>query len=192
VSGYNAAFLDVSELHRLGFRALGDNPQIHRTVVFVDCSLVSLGDHVRIDPYCVISAKEGVEIGKYVHVSSHCALLGQSRIVLEDYSGVSAGSRLLSSTDDFSGAHLAGPGIPAEFRQVRSAEIRLGRFGVIGAGSVVMPGVSIGEGTAVGAMSFVNRSLEPWGMYAGIPARRIGDRKKGLLALEEKLRNSQP
>jgi len=47
-----------------------------------------------------------------------------------------------------------------------------------------MPGVNIGEGCSVGAMSLVNKSIEPWGIYFGVPARRIKERKKNILELE--------
>ena len=47
-----------------------------------------------------------------------------------------------------------------------------------------MPGVVIGEGSAIGALSLVNKEIEPWGIYAGIPVRKINDRKQNLLKLE--------
>jgi acetyltransferase-like isoleucine patch superfamily enzyme len=34
-------------------------------------------------------------------------------------------------------------------------------------------------------MSFVKHDLQPWGIYAGIPVKRVKERKKRLLALEE-------
>ena len=41
--------------------------------------------------------------------------------------------------------------------------------------------------TDTGSMSLINRSTEPWGVYAGIPARRLKERKRDLLELEKKL-----
>jgi len=46
--------------------------------------------------------------------------------------------------------------------------------------------VNIAEGCAVGAMSLVNRTTKAWGVYVGNPARRVKERKKDLLELEEK------
>ncbi len=50
-----------------------------------------------------------------------------------------------------------------------------------------MPALTIGEGTAVGSMSLVTKDLEEWGIYAGIPCRRIKERRKDLIALEKKV-----
>jgi acetyltransferase-like isoleucine patch superfamily enzyme len=47
----------------------------------------------------------------------------------------------------------------------------------IGAKSVIMP-VTIGEGAVIGAGSFVNKDLDPWGIYVGSPAKKIGERPK--------------
>ncbi|WP_245150942.1 acyltransferase [Pseudomonas fluorescens] len=47
-----------------------------------------------------------------------------------------------------------------------------------------MPGVTIKEGCSVGAMALVTKSTDPWGIYAGIPAVRMKERKQGLLDLE--------
>ncbi|EOS48748.1 hypothetical protein C810_00250 [Lachnospiraceae bacterium A2] len=47
------------------------------------------------------------------------------------------------------------------------------------------PGVSLGEGSAVGAMSLVKESVEPWTVAAGIPAKPIKPRGKRILELEK-------
>jgi galactoside O-acetyltransferase len=53
---------------------------------------------------------------------------------------------------------------------------------------VILPGVTIGEGASVGALTLVNRSLDPFTIYAGIPARRLRDRSKAFLELETQWR----
>jgi dTDP-4-amino-4,6-dideoxy-D-glucose acyltransferase len=156
--------------------------------VLVDCSCITLGDHVRIDPFCVLSATGGVEIGDYVHLGSHCTLSGGGRAVLEDFSCLSHGMKLFLSRDDFSGAAMTNASVPSGLRNVITGDVRIKRHVVVGAGSVIMPDVTIGEGCAVGALSFVEASLDAWGIYAGVPARRIRDRQRDLLSLEAKLR----
>jgi galactoside O-acetyltransferase len=47
-----------------------------------------------------------------------------------------------------------------------------------------MPAVSIGEGTAVGALSFVAKSLDQWSIYFGSPARKVGQRADRAATLE--------
>jgi carbonic anhydrase/acetyltransferase-like protein (isoleucine patch superfamily) len=183
----NESFLTEAQLQQLGFAKFGRNVLVHPLAVLVDCAGICLGDHVRIDPFCVLSAKGGVEIGSYTHIGSNCTLSGAGRLVLEDFSCLSHGVKLFSSRDDFSGETMTNSSVPAELRNVLHGDLRIGRHVVVGAGTVIMPGVTIGEGCAVGALSFVEGTLEPWGIYAGIPARRIRERKKDLLALEAAL-----
>lgn len=52
--------------------------------------------------------------------------------------------------------------------------------------SIVLPGVSLAEGTSVGALSVVRKNTEPWSVYLGNPAKKIKNRKKDLLDLEKK------
>jgi acetyltransferase-like isoleucine patch superfamily enzyme len=54
----------------------------------------------------------------------------------------------------------------------------------VGSGTVIMPGVELGEGAAVGALSFVRRSVPAFKIVAGNPLRVLGDRGRELLDLE--------
>jgi acetyltransferase-like isoleucine patch superfamily enzyme len=48
----------------------------------------------------------------------------------------------------------------------------------IGIRAVVMPGVTLGRGSVIAANATVTRDTEPWGVYAGSPARKIGERRQ--------------
>ena len=48
-----------------------------------------------------------------------------------------------------------------------------------------MSGVILAEGTSIGAMSLVRKSTEEWSIYLGNPAKKIMNRKKDLLKLEQ-------
>ena len=52
--------------------------------------------------------------------------------------------------------------------------LNVGNDVYIGANCVIMP-VTVGEGAIIGAGSFVNKDLDPWGIYAGSPAKKIGE-----------------
>jgi len=54
-----------------------------------------------------------------------------------------------------------------------SAPIRIGDGARISTGSVVLPGVTVGEGAAVGAQSLVKHDCEPHTLYVGSPARAL-------------------
>jgi len=49
----------------------------------------------------------------------------------------------------------------------------------LGAGTVITAGVTIGRGGIVGANAVVTNDIPPYEIWAGVPARKIGDRKAG-------------
>jgi galactoside O-acetyltransferase len=61
----------------------------------------------------------------------------------------------------------------------------------VGSASTIVGPSVLGEGSSVGAMSLITKDIDPWGIYAGVPAKRIREREKTLLQLEKKLLASQ-
>ncbi|MES2495513.1 MAG: acyltransferase [Pseudomonadota bacterium] len=187
----NAAFLTPEDLAELDFAFLGDNVLIHSTCVLVNCQRMSIGDGVRIDPFCVLSAGESLAIGDYVHIAGHCVLMGAAAISLGDFAGLSHGVKILSASDDFVGGSLIGPSIPDAFRSVDARPVALDRHVVIGAGSLVLPGSTLGEGATIGSLSLVKGQVEPWTVSAGSPARKVRDRDRaGVIDAEKRFRQS--
>ena len=93
--------------------------------------------------------------------------------------------------DDYSRNTLTNPTIPSEFKNITRGTVLISKHVLIGTGSIVFPNLTIGEGCAIGVMSLVNKSLDPWGIYAGIPAKRIKERSKKLLILEKNFHEKQ-
>lgn len=179
------AFLQRQELEGMGFQHLGEDVRISTRAAIYGASHISVGDHSRIDDFCVLSAGAGgIEIGRNVHIAVFCSLIGAGQITMEDFSGLSSRVTIYSSNDDYSGDHLTNPAVPAIYTNVTSAPVRLGRHVIIGAGTIILPGVTLHDGGAVGAQSLVTRDCEEFAVYAGVPAKRIRDRSRKLLALE--------
>ncbi|MBT2188111.1 acyltransferase [Sphingobium nicotianae] len=190
MTDHNAAYLDADAIGRLGFAEVGDDVRIHATAVVANCEAISIGSNVRIDAFTVLSAGTSITIADHVHIGSHCSLVGSEAIEIADFCGISHGTRIFSASDDYSGHALTGPTVPAEFRQITSGPVRLGRHVIIGSNTIVLPAVDIGEGAAIGAMSLVTKSLQGWTVYAGCPAIAIGTRSKALLEKAEAFRKS--
>lgn len=186
---FSPGFYTETELRRFGFQSVGDDVQISRNCTIIGMANIEIGNHVRIDGYCSLFATGSgkIRIGSHIHIGSYCSLSGGEGIVMEDFSGLSQGVRVYSRTDDYSGAWLTNPTVPADYTGVIGGPVRLGRHVVIGAGTVILPDVDVGEGAAVGALSLVRKSLEPWGIYFGSPAKKIRTRSKRLLDLESQL-----
>lgn len=105
---------------------------------------------------------------------------------MEDFTTLSSHSLIYAISNDYSGLSLACPMAPERFRPADiSAPVRLEKYALVGCMSVILPGVTVGEGCSVGAMSLCNKDLKPWGMYVGTPARRIRERNKQLLTFAQ-------
>lgn len=178
-----SSFYSRDELQEIGFESIGDDVLVSRKASIYGAENISLGNHVRIDDFCVVSGN--IKTGNYVHIAVYtCLFGGDVGIELADFTTVSSRCAIYAKSDDYSGTALANPMIPMEYNHVISGKVMLEKYVLIGTGSTVLPGVMIHEGTSVGSMSLVNRSLDSWGMYVGIPCRRIKDRKKDLLDKE--------
>jgi len=101
--------------------------------------------------------------------------------------GLSQGVKIYSKTDDYTGKHMTNPMVPERYTGVTGGTVTIGRHGIIGSGSVILPKVTVGEGSSVGALSLVTKSLDPWGVYFGCPVKRLKGRSKGLLELEAQM-----
>jgi acetyltransferase-like isoleucine patch superfamily enzyme len=83
---------------------------------------------------------------------------------------------------------MTNPTVPEELAGVTSAPVTVGRHAIIGAAAVILPGVTIGTGAAVGAQSLVRRDVADFTIVGGVPARILGERSRRLLELEQRLR----
>ena len=180
-----SSFYDVHELKRIGFQNIGTNVLISKKTSIYSPELISIGNNVRIDDYCILSGN--ISIGSHIHISAYSALYGKYGITLEDFTTISGRNIIYSASDDYSGEYMTNPMIPEQYTNVSGGEVTIKKHSIIGAGCITMPNLTIGEGTAIGAMSFVNCSTDPWSIYVGIPAKKIKKRRRDLLRLEKEL-----
>lgn len=184
--------LDRKGVEALGFKSTGENVQISDKASFYGASRIVLGSNVRIDDFCVLSAGvQGIHIGNYVHIGVYSCLIGAEKICLSDFCNISSKVSLYSSNDDYSGASMTNPTVPSEYTHVQHAEVFLGKHVIVGSGSVILPGVILAQGVAIGALSLVDKSCKEFGIYAGRPARLIKSRKRDLLVMEQQMHDSK-
>lgn len=181
------AHLTRDTIEHMGFAAVGRNVMLSDKASFYNCAKISIGDNVRIDDFVVLAAGVGgIQIGQNVHIAVGSSLIGAGQITMRDFSGLSSRVSVYSSSDDYSGATLTNPTLPSEFTGVTNADVTLERHVIVGSGTVILPGVTLEEGVAVGALSLVRKNCLAFGIYAGNPARRIAERKRDLLELERR------
>jgi len=158
---------------------IGEDVYINKITSITRPQLVQIGNHVAIDFGFVCTT--GLVIGDYVHISPHVSVIGgkKTSLIIEDFCFISTGARMICGSDLFQGDGLIGPMIPEQYQDNQILEpINLKRFSGVCANSVVLSGVTMSEGSVLGANSFLKESTEPWTIYAGSPARPIKKRKK--------------
>ena len=181
-----ASFYSQEELLKIGFHSVGEDVKISRNCSIYTPQKIDIGNHVRIDDFCIISGS--INIGNYVHVAAACLLFGgDDGIVMEDFTAISSRSALYAESDDYSGCALSNPMVPEKYRKIYGGGIVMKKHSIIGTGCTVLPGVVIGQGCSVGAMSLINKSINSWGIYIGVPCHFVKDRKKDLLKMEQDL-----
>jgi putative colanic acid biosynthesis acetyltransferase WcaF len=140
---------------RLLLRAFG--AKIAPTARIYASAYVWYPPHLSMGPYSVMGP----------HVYCYC----QDRITLESFVTVSQFSKLVTGTHD-----IDSPGFV-----LTTKPIVLKDHSWIAADAFVGPGVTVGEGAVLGARGATFSSLEPWGVYVGLPARKIRTRERGVL-----------
>ena len=180
----NIGFYSEDELKQMGIMKFGKNVLISKKCSIYNPEKIEIGNNVRIDDFCILVGK--IKMGRNIHIGAFCHLSGgETGIEIMDYAGLSQRCSLYAQSDDYSGKTMTNPTIPTEYKAVNKGKIILNKHTIIGSTSVILPGVIIGEGASVGAMSLVNKSIESWSVNCGIPCRRVGDREKEILKLEK-------
>lgn len=184
-------FYSQIELLELGCKSVGENVLISKCASLYNTSEISIGNNVRIDDFCVLSAGVGgIEINDFVHIGVYSSLIGSGKITVKSFANISSKVAIYSSNDDYSGAFMTNPMVPSCCTNVLHLDVIIDRHVIVGSGSVIMPGVNIREGAAVGALSFVKYDIPSFQIYAGNPAKFIKNRKKDLLHLEQSIKHN--
>jgi galactoside O-acetyltransferase len=156
---------------------------IHESAVIKRPDLVVMGNHIAIDPFFYMST--GGKLGSYIHISSHVSVIGgeQGLLVMEDFTTIAAGCRIVCVSNNFAdGSGFINPFVEFKYRSnLIGNTVIMRKHSALGTNVVVHPTVTIGEGSVVGSNSLVLKSTEPWGIYAGTPAVKIGERPREVL-----------
>lgn len=175
-------FFDLNKL-----KSCGKNVIIGKTVRIRYPEIVEIGDNVIIDDFTYIST--AMKLHSNVHISSGCKIIGgrNSYVEMHSFSTLAPNVVLSAGSDDYLDG-IATPMVPLEYKaNVKIGSIILNKHCIVGAASVVLPDVVFEEGACIGALSIANKNLEPYTLYAGIPAKKIKERNKiNILNLEQK------
>ncbi len=176
--------LDIKDIHLMGenvkdlLRSCGEGVKIFPMAKIVKPHVVDLGAHCRIGDFVFMFAGEGVKIGEHTDVQPHTIFWGGGLTILGDRVSTGPGTVFLSATYSH---HTPGlkmvDGLGEGSTKTLGGKLIVGNDVYIGAKSTIMP-VNIGDGAVIGAGSFVNKDVDPWGIYVGSPAKKIGERPR--------------
>lgn len=181
MTNYRANYLTPEVLASMPFKALGHDVMIHERVTLVGIENISMGSHVRIDPDVVLLATGPLTIGCYVHISTGVFIAAKAGFEMKNFANIAHGARIYTINDDYSGEHLMGPTVPAELLNLHAGAVLMQEHAAVAAGAIVLPGVTLAEGSVLGALSLIGTSTEPWMMYGGVPAKPIKQRRRDAL-----------
>ncbi len=176
------SFYTEDELKEIGFRKIGKNIHISRKASIYTPELISIGNHVRIDDFCILSGE--ITIGSYIHISAYTALYGKYGIVIDDFVTISGRVMVYSQNDDYSGDYLTNPTVPAEYTNVSGGTVHFKKHSIVGAGCIILPALTLGVGACLGGMSLLKTNIPDWEIYVGVPAKKKGIRSQKLLKAE--------
>lgn len=188
------------------FKKVGRGVVFGRNITLRHAHKISLGGNCFIDDNVVLDAKgkenQGLQLGENVYIGRNTILsCKEGSIVIDDYCNISANCSLLSETVIRLGkfCFLAGhcylvaggnhsfddPDTPIMFQpSVSKGGIQIEDDVWLGAGVIVLDGVTIGRGSVIGAGSVVTKSLPEFSVAVGSPAQRVRDRREKKAAPE--------
>lgn len=182
-------YFSESELASMGFKRLGKNVKVSTKSSLYLPENISLGENSRIDDFVILAGQ--VSVGRNVHITAYCNIEGgRAGVEIGDFSTLAYGCHIIAQSDDYSGQTMANSTIPARFKNESSRAVLIGQHVILGAGTIVLPGVELPDGVASGARTLFTKSVSPWSLYVGSPAQRRRDRSKGLLTLTQEYLSS--
>jgi acetyltransferase-like isoleucine patch superfamily enzyme len=176
------------------FKKCGKNVFVSSNVEIRRPHLVKIGDHVAIDSGFYLTTH--AEIGSYVHIGPYVTCIGgeSGKLKMGNFTTIAAGARIICYGDEHLGQGLVGPIIPKEFSDQKiGGEVVLEDYVALGTSCIVFPGITLKEGSVLGAGSVLTMDTQPWTIYVGNPAKPLKTRLKenmqkfGAMLLEKKL-----
>ena len=145
-----------------------------------------VGDDSIVDDFCYFSTKVKVGVGS--HIAASCVIAGgkDRQFTFGNFGSIASGVKIYCGSNDFvNDLVVLTPEVDIGM-EMCSGDVTIGDYCGIGTNSVIMPKNIIPEGTVIGGLSWVPArcELEPWSVYAGIPVKKIKDRKKDRILIQ--------
>lgn len=167
----------MGENVRSKLKSCGEGVKLYPMAKIAFPHVVELGNNVKVRDFAFIFAGEGLIVGDHTDIQPHTVVWGGGLTILGARVSTGPGTVFLSATYSHAPGLRMVDGLPEGEAVAIGGKLVVGDDVYIGARCVIMP-VTIGEGAVIGAGSFVNKDCEPYGIYVGSPAKKIGERPK--------------
>lgn len=159
---------------RKQFNKIGTNVVIEAGVLVFHPEHILLGSNVYVGHRTILKGyyQNRMEIGNDVWIGQDCFLHSGGGIIIEDAVGLGPRVMLLTIVHDDN--NFTGPIIAAPQKKV---PIKIETGCDIGVGTIILPGVTIGGFSQIGAGAVVTNNIPSFTIAAGVPAKIIGHRK---------------
>jgi acetyltransferase-like isoleucine patch superfamily enzyme len=134
-----------------------------------------IGEGTKVMPDAKLIPQQGwIKVGRNCTIQYGCLLYGVGGLEIGDDTRIAAHTIITPMNHVF-----RDPAVPVRLQGETAAGIKIGSDVWIGAGVKILDGVEIGDGCVVGAGSVVTKSLPPYTIAVGVPARPRGRRGVG-------------
>lgn len=174
----------MKEEDKQKLKSLGEGTQIFEYAKLVKPEVIEIGKYCKIDDFTFINGGEGIIIGDRVHIASFTSVIGGGRLTMGDNSAISQGVRIITGTNEYRMRKRCSAASKVEEQGFYHGHVQIDPDVIIFSNAVIMPNIIIGEGAVIGALSYVNKNIEPWSVNVGTPCRKVGERARLLEGLD--------
>lgn len=131
----------------------------------------AIGEGCAIAPPFYVDYGENIYLGRNVEINMDCCFLDCAPITIGDYTGIAPGVHIYTVFHPTNPAERLAP--DSTFWRSQTAPVNIGRNVWIGGRSIILPGVTIGDNSTIGAASVVVNDIPPNCVAVGNPAKVI-------------------
>ena len=158
------------------FASIGENVVIEDGALVLEPEHIAIGSNVYIGHYAILRGYSGnqMRIGDDTWIGQFCYINSAGGVDIGSRVGIGPGVKIMSSKHGEEGRD-----VPVLLCDLEFARVVVEDDCDIGMGAIILPGVTVGKGSQVGAGAVVTKDVAPYSVVAGVPARKIGERPTG-------------